>query len=354
MFRTKSSGRGGGAVQGAGAARGTASPASRPGQGYQQRAVSARRPRGRAPRPDPGPPARPPRGGRDFCALGSRPSPVPSPPGRRGGPGEAGRAWTCASGSVRGSGAALAGDPGGAGRSQARRASAGTGARVGTGPGGQGTRRGARRLHAGTLRLGPAPGGRRRAERGPGVGLTVMRGMFFLPWKDILLLRPAPPPRSAHAAWLRRGGLEDSGGEMRSPGGYVGAPGVQVRARSAPRGSGSRSRPRPGPAPARPRPRPAAAPLPSSPVPAVLNTTTTTPNSPAPDTCGSHRPGSLRPGSRGDRQTRAGWRRGGERCDRSRPVCMWSLHLRNEGGRDPAMSCQAPPSPLPSRGPASR
>lgn len=49
-------------------------------------------------------------------------------------------------------------------------------------------------------RSGPGGGQGAWGEGGAGARLTVIRGMFFLPWKDILLLPPARPPRPAGAA----------------------------------------------------------------------------------------------------------------------------------------------------------
>lgn len=155
--------------------------------------------------------------------------------------------------------------------------SAGTGrkARRGAwgGPGrrGKGTRRGAGKVLPGPRGQAPPDAGDRRREPGGelGAGLTVIRGMLFFPWKDILLLPPAPPSRLARAGRGGPGGprrgMHQLGlaGEPTEPGcvrGGAGRPSASAPGRAArlpapppappPARSCSRVlKPRPGPAP---------------------------------------------------------------------------------------------------------
>lgn len=117
-----------------------------------------------------------------------RGGPAPALPGRRAGPGKPVGPGACAPGSVGGEGvdAALAGTP------SLRRRGKGQRLHRGNARGGGWIRRaGDRRGTGGQAPLGGGQGP--GAERG-GAGLTVIRGMLFLPWKDILLLgRPVRP-----------------------------------------------------------------------------------------------------------------------------------------------------------------
>ena len=173
----------------------------------------------------------------------------------------------------------------------------------------------------------------------------MIRGMLFLPWKDILLLRlrrrllwPARPGSGgAVLGGLRRRthelGLDR--GHAQSPGVRVGAPGVRVGARRAAR---LRCRPRP-----RPRPRPAGAALLSSPAPAGLGDCTPNP--------GPRRELRPRTGPCEDREAnlcRVGRRRGLRPVPAS--VCAESAPGM-ESKRVPAMSCQDPLPPWPAEGP---
>lgn len=122
---------------------------------------------------------------------------------------------------------------------------------TGAAPGGLGARRGT----GGSTPEpgGQAPPGQWAGGAGPGAGLTVIRGMLFLPWKDILLLgRPARPGSGESALGIQVRGHTSWGGNAQ-PGVDAGARGVRALEHQAARLAF------PAPPSARPRPRPAAA-----------------------------------------------------------------------------------------------
>lgn len=175
----------------------------------------------------------------------------------------------------------------------------------------------------------------------------MIRGVLFLPWKDILLLAPAPPSPLARAGRGGPGGprrgMHQLGlrGSPRSPGVYAGAAGVQVRARRAAQLGG---RPRP-----RPRPRPAAAPGFSSPAPPRLREA-------AADSRWARAEAADQPRRR--RQANS-CRRSGVGVERRLPPVLASVWAKFpatpppgvDRERGPVMICQAPPRPWPAGGP---
>lgn len=181
----------------------------RPGGRCQQRAPSVRRPAPprRSPRPAPRPHSR--AAAEREAHLRSGEEELRGVPGSREAPGPV-RPAPCGGSARRSRGHPVSGAAG--------RASAWTGACSGAGSRGQGT---------GAEQEGPSWGPEGRLRRavgrvpglsGAGAGLTVILGMLFLPWKDILLLgRPVQPSSGVSGLAVRGRGRTSGVGDAQSP-----------------------------------------------------------------------------------------------------------------------------------------